>query len=719
MRKRLCAGMLAAVTAFFTLATPAMAYAQKEGQDIEIPVLEEGTYVKGEALVSLTATQAAALTKEGKVSFDKNIQIEECWNFGPSEEESSERVQDYVALVHSDRYTTEELMETVSGKFYVDAVAPNSYIHLCDTGKDPLSDYQWYLNGTGAMQANSAGISHDAIHVAPSAEPVVAVVDTGVDYTNEELQDAMWVNPYRGQGLEGKYGYDFANADADPMDTVGHGTHCAGIIAAQQDNKIGIKGISNAKIMALKVVKDGEDTFDTASVVAAFEYVVQAQQLGVKVAAVNCSWGGGHDIGSILDTLIDKMGENGTLTTFAAGNDAVNWDKIAAPMRQTPYDLKSKYVVVVGASNENDRRAEFSDYGNTQVDLFAPGSNILSTVHKAKFLPQFWEQEKREEMVLYYNSFQDIEGLYTAADLNGLETEYTVKLEYEPGVGFSDMKNGSLKYTVKYNKKSGFPWSFNNTVQENGQEQAGFIYLDVTSMHLDPNQTYYISCMMTTDVGDGPATWETVEKVSSAQDSRFVQLNGRDYLALIGMSLKKSKTETCYFDNIAVSVANPDVSKFEKCDLQSGTSMAGPMVSGAIAVIRGANPDLPAQQIRNILMDCTRSTSAVENECVTGGILDLSGVAVKAARLKLNKKTASVRYGHTLQLKATISPANVTNAAVKWISSNNKYATVTSAGKVKIKKAGIGKEVKITAVTKDGTKLKKVCNIKILKAKKA
>ena len=424
MMKKICAGVLAAVSAVFSMAAPVSVYAQEQKQDIEIPRIEEGTYAEGEALVAMTATQAAALTREGPAGFDRNIRIEECWDFGAAQQESGSRMQDYVALVSSDTYSTEELMEIVSEKFYVDAVAPNTYFHLYDTGNDPLKDYQWYLNGTGAVATDSKGIDYEALKVSPSMSPVVAVVDTGVDYTNEELRESMWVNPYRSRGLKGNYGYDFANNDADPMDTVGHGTHCAGIIAAQRDNGIGIAGISNAKIMALKVVKDGEDTFDTASVISAFEYVVQAQKLGVQVAAVNCSWGGGRDIGSILDILIDKMGQNGALTAFAAGNDATDWDRVAVSMRQTPYDLKSKYLVVTGASNEEDQRADFSDYGNTQVDLFAPGSNILSTIHKAKFLPQFWEQEKREDMVLYYNSFSDIKGIYTAADIEGLDSDY-------------------------------------------------------------------------------------------------------------------------------------------------------------------------------------------------------------------------------------------------------------------------------------------------------
>lgn len=716
-RKKIFAGLLAAAAAFSPILSAGAVSVQAQTHEVEVPELEEGTYVKGEALVSMTTTQAAALTKEGTASFDRNIQIEECWDFGTAEDAQSEQIKDYVALVSSDTYTTEELMEIAAEKYYVEAVAPNSYAHLCNTGKDVLSDYQWYLDGAGSLRTNSEGIHFSGLTAEPSMQPVVAVIDTGVDYTNEDLKDSMWVNPYRSQGLEGTYGYDFANDDDDPMDTDGHGTHCAGVIAAQQDNAAGITGISDAKIMALKVVKDNSEVFDVAGAVRAFEYIVRAQQMGVQVAAVNCSWGGSRDSGAILNTLIDKIGANGALTIFAAGNDAVNWDTVPLSMRTVPYDLDSEYVVVAGASDENDDRVYFSDYGNTQVDLFAPGSNIVSTVQEPKFLPQFWTQEKREQMTAYYNTINGIGDFYTASAIQGLGSDYTVQLSYEPQIGFSDQTDGCLKYTVNYNRRLAFPGASDGSLFENGAEQAGFIYLDVTDWKLDTEKTYYISCLMAENDGDGVPAWESVEKISTAKDSRFVTAGGKTYLALIGITTQKTRPATYYFDDIAVSEADPDITQFEKCDIMSGSSMATPMVTGAVAVLRGVNPSLSAAGLRNLLMQCTRNVDSLENACVTGGILDLSNVVVQASRLKLNKAAANVRYGNKLQLKATIEPANVTNANVKWTSSNTAYASVSSKGIVKVKKAGIGKTVKITASTKDGTGLRKACTVKILKAK--
>lgn len=720
-KRKIAAWFLAATAAFWSIAPVCtdVVQVQAHSDEVEIPKLEEGTYVKGEALVSMTTTQAAALTREGTSGFDKNIQIEECWEFGAAQDAQSEQIKDYVALVSSDTYSTEELMEIAAHKYYVDAVAPNSYAHLCDVGKDTLSDYQWYLDGTGSFYTDSKGVRFSNLTAEPSMQPVVALIDTGVDYTNEDLKDSMWVNPYQSKGLEGTYGYDFANGDDDPMDMDGHGTHCAGVIAAQQDNAAGITGISNAKIMALKVVKDNSDVFDVAGAVRAFEYIVRAQEMGVQVAAVNCSWGGSRDSGAILNTLIDKMGANGALTVFAAGNDAIDWDTIPMSMRTVPYDMDSKYVVVVGASDENDDRVYFSDYGNTQVDLFAPGSNIVSTVQKGKFLPQLWTQEKRQQMTAYYNTVNGIEDFYTSSEIQGLRTDYTVQLSYEPKAGFFDQADGCLKYTVKYNRRLAFPMDADGKeLFEGGMEQAGFIYLDVTDWNLDTDKTYYISCMMAENDGDGVPAWESVEKVSTEKDCRFVQAGGKTYLALIGITTQKTRPTTYYFDNFAVSVADPDTEQFEKCDIMSGSSMAAPMVTGAVAVLRSVNPSLRAEEIRSLLMQCTRSVETLENACVTGGILDLSGIAVQATGLRLNKLSANVRYGSKLQLIATVLPKNAVNADVKWTSSNPAYASVSAEGVVKVKKAGVGKTVKIKASTIDGTKLQEICKVKILKAKK-
>lgn len=710
MRRKIAAGIFAAA-AVGLLFQPAAVFAQTPEKQVDIPELAGENYEEGEILVLMRTTQAAELAKEGAVGTDRKMIVEECWDFGTAENARNDQQREFISHIHSDVYSTEELMEKAAQYYYVDAVAPNSYAVLCKTA-DTMRESQWYLDGSTEAATSSAGICYDSLVRKPSSAPVVAVIDTGVDYKNEDLENAMWKNPYESKVFPGTYGYDFAEGDPDPMDTCGHGTHCAGIIAATADNGKGIAGISNARIMALKVCRDGREEVDTIAVVGAFYYITKAQELGVEIAAVNCSWGGSEDTNKILDTLIDRVGENGAVTVFAAGNSAVDWD--SAQKKETPYDLESSYVIKVGASDENDRKAFFSDYGASSVDLFAPGSNILSTVTEPVFAPQFWSEADRKETVLYYNKVDSCEGLLTAADI-GIKTPYSVELTYDAGNGYPDARNGAVMYKAAL---SGIPTG------NSQEEQAGFIYVDVTDWNLDPASDYYVSCMCGSVYNTGDIEWNRVQKKSTVKESRFIVCGDRTYMALIGLKMEIPGTSVCYFDDFAISVANLQDSKLKEYDTMSGTSMAAPMVSAAAAIVKGENHSAAAQQVRTAVVSSVRKVEQLKAYCKEGGVLDLGKLAakaepvvVKAQKIKLNKQTATVRYGKSLQLKATITPSGTTNKKVKWSTSNKKYAAVSSKGLVKVKKAGIGHKVKITAQTTDGTALRKTCTIFIEKKK--
>ena len=713
MKKRKIGAMvLAIVLMAFSMAVPLTVMAQEE-HEVEIPQLEGEEYAQGDVLVSMSATKAAALTKEGTAGFNDKIEVEKCWDFGKAENASSDRVKDYVALVHSDTYSTEELMEILSRKYYVDAVSPNSEMHLNAASNDEFASYQWYLNGRDSFMVESPGIRHAQMPVTPVSEPVVAVIDTGVDYSNPDLQDSMWVNPYEAQGLPGTYGYDFGNNDADPMDTYGHGSHCAGIIAAQTNNNIGIAGISNAKIMALKITEDGEESLYAEAVISALGYVLKAQEFGANVVAVNCSWGGGQS-GNALEVLINKVGQNGALVIFAAGNDGVDWGSLPESLRETPFDIHSQYIVIVGASDENDAKAVFSDYSVSQMDLLAPGNNLLSTIHEKVFRPMFWTEAKRNALTSYYSTVNSITNLYTASQI-GVSSDYTTSIEMSANAGFIDKLDGCLKYTVSYGRNpfGGTMFPRADAQSYGVKEQAGFIYLDVTDLNMDPNATYYISWLMAEGSDTDQLSWMGYEKTSTPSNTRFVTIEGRTYLALVGVQTTSLKKTSYYFDNFAVSIANPDTSLFEKYDLESGTSMAAPVVAAAVASIRSAYPNLDVDAARQMLVSSVRYLDNLDNVCITGGILDLSQIPILASELTLNITETVLNYGDELTIQAMLAPANVSNAELAWSSSNTDYADVDKYGKVTAKAAGIGKTVEITAATMDGTGLSATCKVQI------
>lgn len=662
------------------------------------------SYAEGEALVSLEAAPGAALAQEGVYRYDKEVEIAGVSDFGVDESSGKEC---YIVHLVSDTYSTEELMELALKQYYVDGVSANGYQKLMSS--DPYVDSQWYLDGTGT---SSEGIRWSKEQVVQTDTPVIAVIDTGVDYTHPDLSGSMWENPYP-DVLEGSHGYDFGDHDADPMDENGHGTHVAGIAAAVQDNGVGISGVSQAQIMALKVTEGDSGEISDGAIIEAYEYIFDAMEAGVNVCAVNCSWGGSADTNGMLSLAVDMVGEMGALSVFAAGNSHVNWDNTRKELT-TPYDLDSPYVVIVGASNEDDAAAYYSDYSASKVDLFAPGSNMLSTYVGDLYLPGIYSDSQRRQLSVYFNRVsadgenilptgQTWENFYTAEEL-GIASDYTVKVKR--------MKNGSngyLKLEVTRNKVS------------NGGEAAGSIYVDVTDLHLAQNATYYVG-FLEGDAAGSEICWQAQMMTSTQESSRFVTVGDRTYMRIVGLTVGKKYVGTpmeLYLDDIAISAANVQTQEFGAYAYLDGTSMAAPVVSAAVATLAAANPKMSASELRAQLVSSVRKVRALSNKCISGGVIDLSKLRTFATKVKLNKKTVTLRVGNTLKLRAQVAPSYATNSKVKWKTSNKKYAVVNQNGVVRVKKAGIGHTVKITATAADGSGKYAVCRIKIKRSNRS
>ncbi|MHC4573778.1 MAG: S8 family serine peptidase [Planctomycetota bacterium] len=212
-----------------------------------------------------------------------------------------------------------------------------------------------------------------------SQDIVVAVIDTGVDYTHVDLAANMWVNEAEYYGTPGVdddgngyvddiYGYDFRNNDGDPMDDHFHGTHCAGTVGAVGNNGEGVAGVCwNVRIMAVKFLSSG-GSGTTEDAISSVEYTTL---MGANLSSN--SWGGGGYSQGLKDA-IDAGGAAGMLFVAAAGNDNENTDE--HPHYPSSYDCES--VISVMSTNHNDSKSGFSNYGPVSVDLGAPGSDILS-----------------------------------------------------------------------------------------------------------------------------------------------------------------------------------------------------------------------------------------------------------------------------------------------------------------------------------------------------
>ena len=294
-----------------------------------------------------------------------------------------------IELWKIDGASLQSAVETLNNSQIIEYVELNYDLKTGDvetqlTPDDTRYDELWGLHNTG-----QTGGTADADIDAPEAwdittgnsHIVVGVTDTGVDYTHPDLINNMWVNPgeIAGNGIDDDgngyvddiYGYDFINGDGDPMDDNSHGTHVAGTIGAEGNNNLGVVGVAqDVSIAALKFLgSDGYgSSFDAA---LAVEY---ATMMGFDIT--NHSWGGGT-YNQVLYDAMELAGQvNGQLIIAAAGNNSRDND--AFPFYPSSYDLDN--IIAVAATDHNDDLAWFSQWGETSVDLAAPGVNTLSTV---------------------------------------------------------------------------------------------------------------------------------------------------------------------------------------------------------------------------------------------------------------------------------------------------------------------------------------------------
>ena len=275
------------------------------------------------------------------------------------------------------------------GVEYVEKNYPlSSQVIESNVNKDWYYDQQWGLLNTGANSRGNSrrGIAGEDINAenawsisGGSKEVIIAVIDTGVEYTHPDLASNMWINVLEKNGQAGVdddgngfiddiHGYDFVDNDGDPMDEKGHGTHCAGIIGAAH-NEIGIKGtMKNVRMMAVRFL-DKAGTGTVADAISAIDYAINN---GAHI--LSNSWAGSFYSQALFDG-VEASTQKGIPFIAAAGNEQNDNDR----WETYPADFALDNVISVGAMTGAGERATFSNYGKNSVDVFAPGASILSS----------------------------------------------------------------------------------------------------------------------------------------------------------------------------------------------------------------------------------------------------------------------------------------------------------------------------------------------------
>ena len=273
---------------------------------------------------------------------------------------------------------------------------PNYVVHTFADPPDPLVPQLWGLQNVGqAVNNGLAGQPGADIHATQawdvsvgSTAHVVAVIDTGIDYTHPDLAANIWSAPapfavtIGGVSITcpaGSHGFNAIALTCDPMDDHNHGTHVSGTIGAAAGNGAGVVGVNwVTQLMGVKFLNaSGSGTI--ADAINALDFVMQARQAfaatgGADVRVLSNSWGG-RSFSQALRDEIAATADADMLFVAAAGNDGFSNDLL--PTYPASYDVDS--IVAVAATTNTDARAYFSNYGAASVDLGAPGVDILST----------------------------------------------------------------------------------------------------------------------------------------------------------------------------------------------------------------------------------------------------------------------------------------------------------------------------------------------------
>lgn len=521
-----------------------------------------------------------------------------------------------------------------------------------------MTEFQWGMSNNGSMGGVSAEEAvdieysgwNDAAAAGDLEEVVVAVIDSGVDETNPDLAGVLWDEgeEYPELTVLGGDAHGFSTVpdttSTSPISAEqSHGTHVAGIIAAEWNNE-GTSGVApNAKIMSARSEVDA-----ASDMLRCINYVTAAAKAGVNVRVANCSWGMGSNASRAFGVAFTQMGKAGVMAVFASGNSDSDMDatlNTISALRDNPY------VVVTDSIDASGELSMFSCYGQATTDVVAPGSTILSTWPTSD--PQYLGEE--DDAAALYESF---DGETRVAD--GVLDEGSpvaggnavLSFRYPSGESASvvpDEKrfDGDASLELSYNAEEAISLGAGGLMAVRSNE------LDLSDL---PEKPRYFSIRMTSECANGgsgyPQVMVSVNTTDGSQSAPlsvvsefgiggdswtgyFVELPENTDFENFGITISYLNLQisvlggqrqaqvadgTIYIDSIGLG------SDLVPYKYSQGTSMAAPSVTGAAAVIAGMHSEDSAAQLAAYVKGAAAG-DAYEESCSTGGYATVDGAA--------------------------------------------------------------------------------------------
>ncbi len=656
-------------------------------------LLAGGNYVEGEVVVGFAVGDGQILPQSEAYSVEPIMEVgaSALQGEGVLLPQASDGVM--LSLVSSDTLSTEELLRLLADDSRVAFAEPNYTCTLpsiasagmssqTDTSSiGDLTPLQWGNWADERTMRAVATADNPSINVPAfgsdqrganmDRQIVVAVLDTGIDYTNPELQNVLYHFTDTEQEALGcwEWGYNAVgrghngNVRDDDSIAMGHGTHTAGILGAEWDGK-GTSGVaSDVKIVAIEIA-NGEGVESLADSLYAFNFVNRFNEQAPEDERIRVTSNSWSDILSTraLDAVLRELGERwGTVSVFSAGNDSKNndyYEKTVSTLSDNPY------VVVVANTDASDHLCESSEYGEATVDLAAPGTIILSALpwSSAKYLAdgsrdtnlvyvgfdgqeeptvsvsQLYTQQEpgQSEIPLYQDNTVVCEGIAAPTDEAHFVGERSLKVEIDPAyVVGTQSWTGSVLYDIQLD------------IDLTGTDIAGRIE-GVENLQLGLSLSseaggscyglYASSNVALIDMGEG-ATRSTVAVCGSSDagtGSRWAIANYEitsdiesrtnvpatapvdNHLVLkLRMQLPEGCT-TFYIDSLGLGT------QVIPYGFATGTSMACPAVAGAAAVF--ASQGETGTALASLVRSKVRVPAAGALPVRSGGVFDFNAV---------------------------------------------------------------------------------------------